>query len=134
MNVTQTLQGDFVGIITDYSIWFTWQCVIQFNFNFTSNNNNFNAYLTLNNDATIFFESVRTEGNNSAGISFIHQFSANDELFFNTDHNGSIYGISLAIREVVYNWWIINNIVDTGTQLALLDDCNVLLPQNNEVL
>lgn len=34
----------------------------------------------------------------------------------------------------MYNRRVINNIVDTGTQLALLDDVNLLLPQNNEVL
>ena len=133
ININQTLIGDFVGIITSYSIRFTRQCVVSFNFNFTSNSNNFNAYLTLNNDVTIFFQSVRSEGNGSAGISFIHQFSANDEVFFNTDKAGSIYGVSLAIREIVYNKKVINNIVDTGTTFALLDDVNILLPQNNQI-
>lgn len=91
-------------------------------------------YLTLNNDTTIFFESVRAEGNNSAGLSFIHQFSANDEVFFNSDQAGSIYGVTLALWEIVYNKKVINNIVDTGTTLALLDDVNILLPQNNQLL
>ena len=90
--------------------------------------------MTLNNDATILFQSIRTEKNNSGGISFIHQFSTNDEIFFNSDQAGSVYGVSLAIREIVYNKRVINNIVDTGTQLALLDDVNILLPQNNQVL
>lgn len=40
----------------------------------------------------------------------------------------------MSLREIVYNRRIINNVVDTGTQLALLDDVNILLPQNNEVL
>lgn len=40
----------------------------------------------------------------------------------------------MSLWELLYNWKVINNIVDTGTQLALLDDVNVLLPQNNEVL
>lgn len=54
-NINQTLIGDFVGIITNYSIWFTRQCVVEFNYNFTSNNNNFNAFLTLNSDVNVFF-------------------------------------------------------------------------------
>lgn len=103
INVNQQLIGDFVGIITNYSMRFTRQCVVSFNFNFTSDVNNFNAYLTLNNDATILFQSIRTDVNGSGGISFIHQFSTNDEVFFNSDKAGSIYGISLAIREIVYN-------------------------------
>lgn len=90
--------------------------------------------MTLNDDVTILFQSVRTERNDSGGISFIHQFSVNDEVFFNSDQNGSFYGVSLAIKEIVYNRRVINNIVDTGTQLALLDDVNILLPQNNQVL
>ena len=85
VNITQTLIGDFVGIITDYSIWFTWQCLATFALSFTSNNNNFNAYLTLNNDISIFFESIWVDLNGTGSINFIHQFSANDELFFNTD-------------------------------------------------
>lgn len=40
----------------------------------------------------------------------------------------------MSLRELLYNWKVINNIVDTGTQLTLLDDTNILLPQNNEVL
>lgn len=40
----------------------------------------------------------------------------------------------MSLREIVYNRRIINNVVDTGSQLALLDDVNILLPQNNEIL
>lgn len=40
----------------------------------------------------------------------------------------------MSLWELLYNRKVINNVIDTGTQLALLDDVNVLLPQNNEVL
>ncbi len=40
----------------------------------------------------------------------------------------------MSLWELLYNWKVINNIVDSGSQIALLDDTNILLPQNNEVL
>lgn len=85
INISQTYFGDFVGIITNYSIRFTWQCLVSFNFGFTSDNNNFNFYLTLNGDVNNFFNSSWTASNNSTCISFIHKFSVNDEIFFNSD-------------------------------------------------
>lgn len=85
INVSQTYFGDFIAITSNYSLWFTRQCLVQFIFGFTSDDNNFNFYITLNGDVNNIFNSAWTQANNSTCVSFIYKFSANDEIFFNSD-------------------------------------------------